>query len=112
LRPNCELRTSSTSAPQSLMMLNDPFVIRQVAGLAARISKEAGASLERRFQLAWKLVFGRQPNKTERREGIQFLRQQAEAAQSKSSAKTDPGLIALSHLCQALVGSNGFLYVD
>lgn len=112
MKPNCELRTSSTGAPQSLLMMNDPFVIEQVNGLATRIMNDAGKDPETRFQLAWRLVFGRKPTDAELRAGLKFLEEQAVAVRAASADGTDLDLAALSHLCHALVSSNGFLYVD
>ena len=112
LKPNCELRIFSTNAPQSLMMMNDPFVIQQVNGLAARIQDVTEKDPEARFQLAWRLVFGRTPTDDQRRAGLNFLQEQTDANRTESPDLPDPEQAALSHLCQALVSSNGFLYVD
>jgi len=112
MKPNCELRTSSTTAPQSLAMMNDPFVIRHVQGLARRVGGEASDNPAARFGLAWRLVFGRGPNDTEVRAGLKFLEDETAAVRSASPKDANPALTALSHLCHALVSSNGFLYVD
>ena len=112
LKPNCELRTTSTAAPQSLMMMNDPFVIQQVQGLARRVHRQAKTNPEARFRLAWKLVFARGPGGDELRAGLKFLNEQAAAIRSDASDQPDPDVVALTHLCHALVSSNGFLYVD
>jgi hypothetical protein len=111
MKPNCELRTSSTNAPQALLMMNDPFVIQQVSGLAARIQATAGEDPEEQFQLAWRLVFARRPTKDELSTGLKFLKEQTAAVASASDG-SDREVTALSHLCHALVSSNGFLYVD
>ena len=110
MKPNCELRTSATDAPQSLMMMNDPFVIEQVNRLAARIEREVEEDTVARLQLAWRLVLGRAPTDSESRDGLRFLEEQSAAVRAESPA--DPELAALAHLCQALVSSNAFLYVD
>jgi hypothetical protein len=110
MKPNCELRTSATDAPQSLMMMNDPFVIEQVKRLAARIEREVEEDAAARLQLAWRLVLGRAPTDSESRDGLRFLEEQSAAVRAESPA--DPELAALAHLCQALVSSNAFLYVD
>ena len=112
LKPNCLLRTVSTSAPQSLLMMNDPFVLQQVDGLARRIGNEVGTEPGRPFQRAWQLVFGRMPSEAQRLAGLEFLEKQAAAVRAASPDNPDPKRVALSHLCQALVSSNGFLYVD
>ena len=112
MKPNCELRTSSTNAPQSLFMMNDPFVIQQVNGLAARIQEVAGRNTEARFQLAWQTVLGRMPTDDQQRAGLKFLQEQTAAIRTESPNLPDPEQAAFSHFCQALVSSNGFLYVN
>jgi hypothetical protein len=44
LQSNCEARTPSTVAGQSLMLLNSEFILDQAARLAARLEAEAGGS--------------------------------------------------------------------
>jgi hypothetical protein len=112
MKPNCALRTSSTDSPQSLMMMNDPFVIEQVNELAVRVARDAGASAEARFRLAWRLVLGRMPDASEVGGGLQFLQAQTDAVRASSPDDLNPDVAALAHLCQALVSSNAFLYVD
>ena len=112
MKPNCELRTVSTSSPQSLAMMNDPFVVRHVEGLARRIHSETGDAPAERFQRAWRLVFGRVPSDSEQSAGLKFLENETAAVRLSSPKDADPALTALSHLCHALVSSNGFLYVD
>lgn len=117
MSPNCQQRSSSTVAPQSLLLMNSPFVSQQAEAMAVRIERDAGAELAARFQRAWRLVFGRHPTAFETASGAAFLMQQAEAAAAfvpadPKAPKPDPARMALSNLCQALVSSNGFLYVD
>ena len=117
MNPNCALRTSSTAALQSLLMMNNPFVIWQVKGLAARIQSKAGADPEARFRLAWRLAFGHRPSHDELRAGLKFLNEQATAVRSAPPTDSDTvvpnqDMTALTHLCHALVSSNAFLYVD
>ena len=112
LQPNCQTRTVSTNAPQALLMLNDPFVLNQVACLADRIAQEVGGGAEQQFERAWRLVFGGAPTAGQCRDGVEFL-----AAQTTAILETTPEVaaaerLALRHLCQALVSSNRFLYVD
>ena len=117
MTPNCQQRASSTVAPQSLLMMNSPLVAQQAEAIAARIEREAGAEPALRFQRAWRLVFGRAPSDKETETGVTFLARQSEAANANAPtdpkiSKPDPARTALANLCQALVSSNGFLYVD
>jgi hypothetical protein len=116
MSPNCQQRSSSTVAPQSLLLMNSPFVAQQVEAMATRVERESATESAARFQRAWRLVFGRQPTDFETASGAAFLSRQTEAAAAVTadpkSPKPDPAHMALSNLCQALVSSNGFLYVD
>ena len=118
MTPNCERRASSTVSPQALFMMNSPFVEEQAEAMAKRILKDArGGRSEPCFREAWRLAFGVNPNECDSREGIAFLDRQAQILQSErqnnfrsNGRGSKPS--ALAHLCQALLDSNGFLYVD
>ncbi len=126
MSPNCERRTSSTVAPQSLLMMNSEFVHQQALELARRIEREPGLDAAARFERAWKLIFARKPSEAEIQTGLNFLTEQTHdlekqaSADPKTDAKTDPKTIvppdrahlALANLCHALMISNTFLYVD
>jgi mono/diheme cytochrome c family protein len=118
MSPNCQQRASSTVAPQSLMMMNSPFVAQEALAMAARIERESGPDPGARVQRAWRLAFGRAPTTVEIEGGVAFLSRQTEAGNA-NPAPVDPKLpqpdlarMALANLCQALVSSNGFLYLD
>jgi hypothetical protein len=104
MTPNCERRPVSTAAPQALLMLNNPFVVQQSEALAVRIRASA-TELPAQVTLAWRLIFGRSPSETDLQSGVEFLTPAADATPESAAA-------ALNHLCQAMISSNGFLYVD
>ena len=104
MTPNCEKRAASTAAPQSLFMMNNPFVIQQSEILANRICETAGTDLAAQVTLAWRLVFGRLPSESDVQAGVEFLTVRDATAESSA--------VALNHFCHALLSSNGFLYVD
>jgi hypothetical protein len=118
MTPNCERRASSTVSPQALFMMNSSFVEEQAEAMAARIVKETPSEKKSRFAAAWRLTFGVRPTDREVREGTAFLDRQtqvfaAERPKKNGRAKRrEPQLSALAQLCQALLISNGFLYVD
>ena len=117
MTPNCEQRTSSTVAPQSLLMMNSIFVVQQAEAMAARVQREIGADPAGQFRRAWLLAFSRAPSESQLQAGVAFLAEQSTAASSDvpvdpKTARPQPAQVALARLCQALMSSNGFLYVD
>jgi mono/diheme cytochrome c family protein len=117
MSPNCERRASSTNAPQSLLLMNNTFVLQQADAMAQRIEKEVGGNRDAQFQRAWQLAFCRTPSASQSRAGVAFLQEQSAIIAASATAKPNPESaksdhLALSNLCQALVISNGFLYVE
>jgi mono/diheme cytochrome c family protein len=104
MTPNCEQRNASTNAPQSLLLMNNPFVVQQAELLAGRLRDTAGSDVAAQVRLAWRLVFGRHPSDSDLQTGIGFL--------TLLDATPEQQAAALNHFCQALLSSNGFLYVD
>lgn len=87
-------RERSTTAPQSLTLLNAEEVLAAAARTAERLT-EAADSPEGRVTLAYRLIIGRPPTAVERRLSVEFL------ARSP-----------LSELCRGLFNLNAFVYVD
>ena len=117
MAPNCEQRVASTSPPQSLLMMNNPFVLKSSDALAARIQNDAGDDPADQFQLAWRLVFGKRPTDADVAAGLEFLTADVaetttDSAAAASASKPEPRITLLAQLCHALLSSNGFLYVD
>jgi len=124
METNCERRTSSTVATQSLMLMNSDFILQQAGYLAARIRKEAAGDPTRQVQTAWQLAFGRAPATKELEQSLAFLAAQsmpapaaappvAGAAPAAPTASTSEGPFdPLVNLCQVLLSTNEFLYVD
>ncbi len=115
---NCERRSSSTVAPQSLMLMNSEFALQQARLFAERLRRDAGPFPEAQVERAWRLAFGRSPSRDEFAAALTFLNRQAETARKqaadgpKAETPTPPETLAMRSLCQTLLGSNEFLYVD
>jgi hypothetical protein len=121
--PNCELRTASTVAPQSLAMMNGDFTLTQAKFLAERVSHEAATTAER-AKRAWLLVLATAPTDDEVKGAVGFMEKQTEHFKThpmppapvvkgkEPPPPADPALQALATFCQALLTTNGFLYVD
>lgn len=118
MEPNCERRSYSTVAPQSLTLMNGDFVMEQAQQLADRLQSQTTDKTELVSQL-WLTVYAREPDTEEIAMAQQFLDQQYErfAGADDGQEKTADGnsklrARAFSVLCHTLLGSNEFLYVD
>ena len=128
LEPNCTMRSQSTVTPQALMMMNGRFVRTQSIYLAEQIQGEVGKDPALQVERAWELVYFRSAEQREQDEAVELLRQLLEHFQELLADKekagessgdlaepvtsSDPQIEALATLCQALLSSSEFLYVD
>jgi mono/diheme cytochrome c family protein len=118
LDPNCTARNSSTVAPQSLLLMNSDFVLAAARQLAERLNVVAGADPQERIRLAWRLLMGRAPRENELLAAVAFVHDETARLKTAADAitdpkqKPDPDQWAWIAFCQALLGSNEFLYVD
>ncbi|MCO6456971.1 MAG: PSD1 domain-containing protein [Pirellulaceae bacterium] len=121
MEPNCAQRTTSTVAPQSLLLMNGERVIELSAQFARRVAAEAGSEPEARLRRAWQLACGTPPDAQVVERGLRFLAAQTEYFQQLPAAGDSqeaqagtlaPDLEALAAFCHALLSSNQFLYVD
>jgi hypothetical protein len=105
---NCSTRTTSTVPLQSLALLNSKFLRERARSFARRLAKEVGADTSARLQLAFRLACGRPPSPAELTAAQQFLVAQqhvyADAGGGDERVWTD--------LCQMVLASNAFLYVE
>ncbi len=105
MRATIAQRPTSIVPQQFLFMMNSPFMVARAKALAVRLEKEAHDNDER-IQLAYRLLFGRDPHEDEARIGREFL--------AESSADSDAATSRISRLAQyaqALLSSNEFMYV-
>ena len=118
--PNCEQRNTSTVAPQSLLMMNDTFVLDAARALATRLRAEVQGDARGQIVKAWRILFGTEPPEADVLRGLAYLAEQTEAVRAyhhgiqraKDAPPPDPQLDALASLCQVLFSSNRFLYVE
>ncbi|HEX2750081.1 MAG TPA: PSD1 and planctomycete cytochrome C domain-containing protein, partial [Verrucomicrobiales bacterium] len=120
MTPNCEARNCTTVAPQSLLLMNDTFVLSTARALAERLRKERPGDARGQVIHAWRLLFGAEPQQDDLMRSLSWLAEQAETVRvyrqahppAKDAPAADPGLDALASLCQVLCSSNRFLYVE
>ncbi len=128
METNCERRTVSTVATQSLMLLNSDFILQQSNYMAARIRKEAAGDPTAQVHSAWQLAFARAPLPKELETALAFLAAQSAPTAAPAPATVtagaggamppaaappaEPPVDALASLCQILLSTNEFLYVE
>jgi mono/diheme cytochrome c family protein len=114
MSPNCDRRSSSTVAPQSLLLMNSEFMVRAASAFADRVRREAGNDTRAQVHRAWRLAFGRSADESQVRDAVAYLSEQAEHYRAKKPGRTaaKPEQQALATFCQALLSSNPFLYVE
>ena len=109
MSPNCNGRTATTIAPQALMLMNDQFVVDQSLALAQRLRAEGGDHRARVARL-WRLLFNTDPTDAEAADALAFW--DAQSATLTAKGNPDPSLAAAASLCQVLLASNRFLYIE
>ncbi|HBU58815.1 MAG TPA: hypothetical protein DEB48_03120, partial [Verrucomicrobiales bacterium] len=98
-------RTTSNVPAQSLIMMNDPFVVEQSKLWAKRILG-MGNDDNQRVMIAYQLAFGRQPDQEETRAARAFL-----TTQAKDHGEAQPGEKAWSDLCHGLFNVKEFIFL-
>lgn len=78
---------------------------------AADFRGPQGISLPQQVAIAWRLAYGRPATSEELELGCRFVKEQTQLLGSLGQ-KDDLELLALTNLCQQLLSSNEFLYVD
>jgi hypothetical protein len=113
---NCDRRTVSTSAPQALVLMNSDFTLAHAKAMALRLRAETPPDVlaglagppavnpTRMIAHAWALAYQRPITPDELDSARAFV--------AAPRAGDDAELAALTDLCQQLLCSNEFLYVD
>ncbi|MFN7924603.1 MAG: PSD1 and planctomycete cytochrome C domain-containing protein [Bryobacteraceae bacterium] len=107
IQVNCVRRSKSATPLQSLALMNDEFMFEQARYLADRV-RAAADPVEQVYLLA----FARKPDAEERSLAKQHLERQSENFRLANTATETASSKALESLCQMLLASNEFLYVD
>jgi hypothetical protein len=111
---SCSRRSTTTTAPQALLMLNSDFALTEARQWAGRLRKEARTD-DALIVAAYTQAYARQPTPAELEMCEKFIAAQA-AGRDKTPPKggppTDPHAAAVVDFCHAILNSNEFLYVD
>ena len=101
------VRPTTTTAPQALLLLNEPWVYAQAVRLLDRLRREVGTGRSAMLERLWRLVYQRSPTRDEVTAAESFLLEQSPTAEAGQ-----PSDVAWTSLCRALLNSNEAIYVD
>lgn len=91
------VRTVTTTAPQALLLLNDPWMHEQAEHVSRRVFHQVGEDSTKQIEFLWQLVYQRMPTAEEMQSALNYLGSDQQRVVS---------------LCRALLNSSEFIYVD
>jgi hypothetical protein len=91
------IRNVTTTAPQALLLLNDPWLHEQADQLAQRLIREVGSEPNQQIERLWQLAYQRPASEQELHWANSYLQNNPQR---------------LASLCRSVLNSNEFLYVD
>jgi hypothetical protein len=113
------MRSQTTVAPQSLLLMNDTFILDSSRRLADRVTRERPGDLRAQINRAWQLLYGRPATEAGITRSLAYLDEQTQALtkyhhdiQHPKGVAPNPPQEALASLCQVLCSSNQFLYIE
>lgn len=122
---SCARRHESTTAPQSLTLLNSQFSLEMARRLAGSVAAQAGDLSADRISRSYQLALGRPPTAEEAGAALEFLTRQADRLQAEGrepgslvafippDGRQDPHAdAAFVDFCLALFNLNEFIFVD
>jgi hypothetical protein len=104
-------RHVTTQPGHGLYLLNNPMVVEQAGFLGKKLIAEAGETAPDRIQWAYRRILQRNPSKKELGSSIAFVRSLRDTLNADNT-KTDAHIFVWATLCQALLASNEFRYID
>jgi hypothetical protein len=119
MQPNCEMRAQTTVAPQSLLLMNDTFVLDSSRRLADLVEKDAPKNRAKQLQCLWNLLYSQPATEADIANCLAYLDEQTKALtqyhhgiQHAKGVVPNPPQEAMASLCQVLCSSNRFLYIE
>jgi hypothetical protein len=103
-------RSSTTVAPQSLLLLNSPVVREWAAGLAGRARPRDGETADDGVRRAYRLALGREPTPDELADARAFLERQS--ASHREATQGDGVEAAWTDFAQVLFSLNEFVFIE
>jgi hypothetical protein len=106
-----DVRTHATVPPQSLYLMNSPFVAEQADAFAHRAAAESTEGRGRAARMVL-LAWGRPPTPVELRAATRYIEQFTTEARREGVTPEDADREAWRSYGRVLLGSNEFLYID
>ena len=97
-------RETSVRPGHALYLFNNPFVVEQAERFAKSILTHCASDPDERIRIAWRRALNRPPLETELKEAVELIN--ATDKELKSEGK------AWASLCQALLATSEFRYID
>lgn len=111
---NCTRRINAATPLQSLTLLNSDFAMQRASDFAARLVKTAGpdSSPSQKVEVAFRLAFARPPTQEEIRWSMEHLERQRRRYLELKTPSEEAAQRSLASMCQMLMGTNEFLFVE
>ncbi|WP_373650396.1 PSD1 and planctomycete cytochrome C domain-containing protein [Schlesneria sp. DSM 10557] len=103
-------RTTTTVAPQALLMMNSDLVMQSAEQFAAQVLAMADEDKSRIDRL-YATAYARSPSAEERRDSLDFLSRVKASLEQPDSAEAERDLKAWGILCHTMLASNEFIYL-
>jgi hypothetical protein len=105
-----EQRTTTTIAPQALLLMNSALVRGCAESFTRRLAPAAEKGLSEALREGYAAALGRAPSAQELAASVAFVGQQE--ASYRADGKKDARHLALTDFCQVLLDLNEFIYVE
>jgi hypothetical protein len=105
------VRPSTTTAPQALLLLNDPWMHAQASRLLLRLQEEAGPSPTAMIERLWQICFQRPATAAEWATAVAYVEEHLRL-QEPSGADDRPPQAAWESLVRAVLNSNEAIFID
>ena len=120
---SCARRSTTTTAPQALALLNSEHTLGWAHGLAGRVLDQAGADRNRQIQAGFQLAYSRTPDAWEKDTVLTFFDTQTKIIAERAAAgetllvpEDFPETMSMEEaaavvdFCHMLLNSNEFVY--
>jgi hypothetical protein len=103
-------RSTTTVAPQALILLNNANTRNYAKAFAKRISPDPATDFSLAIRAGYVIAVAREPTDEEVADAAAFIANQS--ASYQSAGKPDPRDLAIADFCQVLLCLNEFVYVE